>query len=221
MLSHFLIRESAGWTSLFFILVLLGVGSQLKKASLTNTVPGIVLHLLKAAPALFLAGLSWYLESPPLLIAGFILCACGDIFLDIPEAKAPWAFKVGAVAFAAALVCLSIIYYGKPFQGRLLWPLCLTNTFIAIFVLRWALPNIKGTLRILEICYFGFLIVSNIIAATSTVPIFLGSSLWLISDLSIGLSENVVAAKTKVNSLDTLGLYDLGLYFIAIGFLNS
>jgi uncharacterized membrane protein YhhN len=221
MISHFLIRESAGWTSLFFILVLVAVASQLKKASLTRSVPGAVLHLLKAAPALFLAALSWYLEGPLLLTAGLVLCALGDIFLDIPPAKAPWGFKVGAIAFALALVCLSIIYWEKPFQHHLLWPLCLTNTFIAIFVLRWAIPNVPANLRILEICYFGFLIVSNIIASTSSVPVFLGSSLWLISDLSIGLSENVVGANKKVNSLDTLGLYDLGLYCIAIGFLNS
>jgi hypothetical protein len=38
------------------------------------------------------------------------------------------------------------------------------------------------------------------------------------SDLSIGLSTYV--RDTPTNSLDTLGLYDLGLYFLAIGFLN-
>ena len=38
------------------------------------------------------------------------------------------------------------------------------------------------------------------------------------SDLSIGLSTNI--SNTPANSLDTLGLYDLGLYFLAIGFLN-
>jgi len=63
------------------------------------------------------------------------------------------------------------------------------------------------------------LIVANIFASSSLVPVFLGSSLWFMSDLSIGLGSNV--SDDPVNSLDTLGLYDLGLYFLAIGFLNS
>jgi hypothetical protein len=89
---------------------------------------------------------------------------------------------------------------------------------IAVFVLRWVLPNLKGVQRIVEASYFAILIVSNVIMSTSSVPIFLGSSLWLMSDLSIGLSTHV--SDTPTNSLDTLGLYDLGLYFLAIGFLN-
>jgi hypothetical protein len=38
------------------------------------------------------------------------------------------------------------------------------------------------------------------------------------SDLSIGIGSKV--SGDPANSLDTLGLYDLGLYFLAIGFLN-
>ena len=90
---------------------------------------------------------------------------------------------------------------------------------IAIFVLRWVLPRLHGAERILEVTYFGMLIVTNIFASTATVPVFLGSSLWFMSDLSIGLGSNV--SDDPVNSLDTLGLYDLGLYFLAIGFLNT
>ena len=89
---------------------------------------------------------------------------------------------------------------------------------IAIFVLRWVLPKLQGFERILEITYFGLLIVSNLFASTSYVPVFLGSSLWFMSDLSIGLGAKV--SDDPVNSLDTLGLYDLGLYFLAIGFLG-
>jgi len=63
------------------------------------------------------------------------------------------------------------------------------------------------------------LIVANIFASTSYVPVFLGSSLWFMSDLSIGLGSKV--SDDPVNSLDTLGLYHLGLYFLALGFLNS
>jgi hypothetical protein len=43
--------------------------------------------------------------------------------------------------------------------------------------------------------------------------------LWLMSDLSIGISSAV--SDDPTNSLDTLGLYQLGLYFIAVGFLNA
>ena len=98
-------------------------------------------------------------------------------------------------------------------------PLSLTNIVIALFVLRWVLPKLKGGQRILEVSYFAMLIVANVFASTSTVPVFLGSSLWFMSDLSIGLGSKV--SDDPANSLDTLGLYDLGLYFLAIGFLNS
>jgi len=62
------------------------------------------------------------------------------------------------------------------------------------------------------------LIITNVFASTSYIPVFLGSSLWFMSDLSIGLGSHV--SGDPVNSLDTLGLYDLGLYLLAIGFLN-
>jgi hypothetical protein len=90
---------------------------------------------------------------------------------------------------------------------------------IALFVLRWVFPRLKGKARILEVFYFGMLILTNVLASTSTVSVFLGSSLWFMSDLSIGLSEEV--SDDPVNSLDTLGLYDVGLYFLAVGFLNT
>ena len=86
-----------------------------------------------------------------------------------------------------------------------------------IILMRWVLPKLRGTDRILEVTYFGLLIVANVFASTSTVPVFLGSSLWFMSDLSIGLSTHV--SDDPANSLDTLGLYDLGLYFLALGFI--
>jgi len=187
------------------------------KTTLFRRLPVLVRALIKAAPALFLAGLSWYLDQS-LVALGFLLCGIGDILLDLPEEKARYAFEVGAVSFAAALICFSIASYQKPLDGHLLLPLSLTNVVIAVFILRWVLPSISGSRRILEVSYFGILIVSNIFASTSNVPIFLGSSLWFMSDLSIGLSNYV--SETPANSLDTLGLYDLGLYFLAIGFLN-
>ena len=218
MTFNFLIRDSASWGLLFFALVAIGVFTQLTKTSVSKSLPILLRALLKAAPALFLAGLSWYLDQPLVSLA-FLLCAIGDILLDLPEAKAPHAFQLGAISFAAALICFCIASYRKPFDGHILLPLSLTNVVIAIFILRWVFPKLKGIERVLEVSYFGILIISNIIASTSHVPIFLGSSLWLMSDLSIGLSSNVL--DTPANSLDTLGLYDLGLYFLAVGFLNS
>ena len=78
--------------------------------------------------------------------------------------------------------------------------------------MRWVLPRLHGAERILEVTYFGLLIVANVFASTSYVPVFLGSSLWFMSDLSIGLGAKV--SDDPVNSLDTLGLYHLGLYFL-------
>jgi uncharacterized membrane protein YhhN len=217
MTFNYLIRDSLGWTLVFFALVVLAVFTQLTKTTLSRSLPVFLRALIKAAPALFLTGLCWYLQESLVALA-FLLCAVGDILLDLPEEKAPLAFELGAVSFAAALVCFSIASLGKPLEGHILLPLSLTNIVIAVFVLRWVLPKFKGVQRIVEASYFGILIVSNVIMSTSQVPIFLGSSLWLMSDLSIGLSSHV--SDTPTNSLDTLGLYDLGLYFLAIGFLN-
>lgn len=214
---NYLLRGSVEWTVIFFVIVAVAVFTQYFKDTKTKFVPHLVRHILKAAPALFLAGLAFYLQASYLVSIGFLLCAAGDILLDIPEEKAPLGFELGAIAFAAALICLSIAYTGKQVNGYPLLPLALTNVVIAIFILRWVLPSLKGANRILQVAYFSILIISNIIASTSTVPIFLGSSLWLMSDLSIGLSSNVI--NVPANSLDTLGLYDVGLYFLAIGFL--
>lgn len=213
----FLIRENIGWSLIFFALVAVAVFTQLTKETISKSLPVFLRALLKAGPALFLAGLSWYLEQPLIALA-FFLCSVGDILLDLPEDRAPHAFELGALSFAAALICFSIASYRKPLDGYPLLPLSLTNIVIAVFILRWVLPKIKGTQRLLEVFYFGILIVSNVMASTSNVPVFLGSSLWFMSDLSIGLETRV--SESPANSLDTLGLYDLGLYFLALGFLN-
>src|SRR6267143_3411684 len=138
-----LLGDSVGWSLFFFSLVFVAVCTQLTKTSLAKFVPGVALHLLKAAQALFLSGLSWHLHGPLLLTLGLLLCGFGDILLDIPEEKASWAFELGAVAFAAALISLSIAYLGKPLAGHLLMPLSLTNVVIALFLLRWVLPKIE------------------------------------------------------------------------------
>jgi uncharacterized membrane protein YhhN len=212
----FLLRDSPGLTLVFFALVVLAVFTQLTKKTSLKKLPVLPRALIKAAPALFLSALSWY-SGQPLVALGFLFCGLGDILLDIPEEKASWAFKAGAISFAAALVCFSIASYGHQLPDRPLRPLALTNIVIAVFILRWVVPKIRGS-RILEVSYFGILIVSNVFASGSNVAVFLGSSLWLMSDLSIGLSTNI--SDTPANSLDTLGVYDLGLYFLAIGFLN-
>jgi uncharacterized membrane protein YhhN len=217
MTFSFLLKDSIGYSLFFFALVGIGVFTQLTKTTVSRSLPVLLRAVLKAAPALFLAGLSWYLDQS-LVALGFLLCAVGDILLDLPEEKAPHAFQLGAISFAGALICFCFASYRRPFAGHILLPLSLTNVVIAIFILRWVLPKLKGVQRLLEVSYFAILIISNVIASTSKVPIFLGSSLWLMSDLSIGLSSNVL--DTPANSLDTLGLYDLGLYFLALGFLN-
>lgn len=217
MTFSFLLRDSTGWTIIFFALVAVAVFTQFTKLTISKSLPVGLRAVIKAAPALFLSGLSWYLDQPLIALA-FLLCSIGDILLDLPEDKAPLAFEIGAVSFAAALICFSIASLQKPLEGDPLLPLSLTNVVIAIFVLRWVFPKLKGLQRVLEIFYFTILIVSNVIASTSHVPVFLGSSLWLMSDLSIGLESKV--SESPANSLDTLGLYDLGLYFLAIGFLN-
>lgn len=203
-------------TILFFVLVVIAVFTQLTKTTTSRWIPFWLRALLKAAPALFLMWACWVVGYP-LVALLFLFCSLGDILLDLPEEKVPHGFQLGAVAFAAALVCVCILSYQTPKPGWPLLPLSLTNVVIAIFVLRWVLPKLRGAERILEVSYFGMLIVANVFASTSTVPVFLGSSLWFMSDLSIGLSTHV--SGDPVNSLDTLGLYHLGLYFLAIGFL--
>jgi hypothetical protein len=200
----------------FFVLVVIAVFTQLTKTTTSRWIPFWLRALLKAAPGLFLTWLSWSVGSPFLALL-FLFCSLGDILLDLPEEKVPHGFQLGAVSFAAALVCVCILSYRNPMPRSPLLPLSITNVVIAIFVLRWVFPKIHGTERILEVTYFGLLILANVFASTSYVPVFLGSSLWFMSDLSIGLSSHVTG--DPANSLDTLGLYDLGLYFLAIGFL--
>jgi len=181
------------------------------------SIPVFVRALIKAAPALLLSGLCFYLEVY-LVAAGFLLCALGDILLDLPEERFPLAFELGAGSFAVALIVFAVASYYKPLAGHPLRPLSLTNIVMAIFIIRWVYGRIPKSRRKLELPYFALLIISNFFASTSNVAVFLGSSLWFMSDLSIGLSTYI--PETPANSLDTLGLYDLGLYFLAIGFLN-
>ena len=215
MTFNYLIRDSIAWTLFFFALVALAVFTQLMKKDLS--IPVFVRALIKAAPALLLSGLCFYLEVY-LVAAGFLLCALGDILLDLPEERFPLAFELGAGSFAVALIVFAVASYYKPLAGHPLRPLSLTNIVMAIFIIRWVYGRIPKSRRKLELPYFALLIISNFFASTSNVAVFLGSSLWFMSDLSIGLSTYI--PETPANSLDTLGLYDLGLYFLAIGFLN-
>ena len=211
-----LLNDSLVWTILFFVLVVLAV---LTQHAMTKSIPYVVRGPVKAAPAVLLAVLSWYVQGPPLLTLSLLLCACGDILLDISKATFRWAFELGAGVFAGALICLSLTYLDKPLAGRPLILLSLSNIVMALFVCLWVLPKIKKSLRVAAVCYLGILVVSNVIASTSLVPVFLGSTLWLMSDLSIGISRHI--SGTPANGMTNLGLYDLGLYFIALGFLNS
>jgi uncharacterized membrane protein YhhN len=217
MTFDYLIRHSGLWTIIFFALVVLAVFTQLMKRTTFKNLPDIPRAFIKAAPALFLSGLCFYLNEY-LVAAGFLLCAIGDILLDIPEQKAPLAFEIGAGSFAVALIVFAVASYTHPLEGHPLRPLTITNIAIALFIIRWVLPKIPKSRRKLELFYFSLLIISNFFAGHSNAAVFLGSSLWFMSDLSIGLSSYV--SDTPASSLDTLGLYDLGLYFLAIGFLN-
>ena len=212
-----LLRDSAGLTAFFFALVALAVFTQLTKDTTSKSLPYWLRALIKAAPALLLTFLAWNLGQG-LVALLFLFCAIGDIFLDL-EDKVPHGFQIGAISFAVALIFVCIASKRKSFDQFPLLPLAFTNFVIAVFVLRWVFPLMKGAQRVMEVIYFVLLIIANIFAATSTIPVFLGSSLWFMSDLSIGLGSKV--ENDPANSLDTLGLYDLGLFFLAIGFLNS
>jgi hypothetical protein len=211
-----LIGDSFALTSLFFVLVFFAVSTQ---HTVTRSVPYLVRGPVKAAPAFFLTALSWYVDGPRLLTFAFLLCACGDILLDIAKATVSWAFEIGAAVFAVALVCLSLMYLDKPLAGRPLLLLSLPNIVLSIFVCLWVLPQLRNSLRAPALVYLAILVASNIIASTSLVPVFLGSTLWLMSDLAIGLGRNIPGS--PANALTNLGLYDLGLYFIAVGFLHN
>lgn len=217
MTFNYLLGNSVAWTLFFFALVALAVFTQLTKTTVSKSLPVFLRALIKAAPALFLCGLCFYLELY-LVAAGFLLCAIGDVLLDLPEERYPLAFEFGAGSFGVALIVFAVASYYKPLAGHPLRPLALTNIIIALFIIRWVFPKIPQSRRKLELAYFALLIISNFFAATSNAAVFLGSSLWFMSDLSIGLSTYV--SDTPTSSLDTLGLYDLGLYFLAIGFLN-
>jgi len=190
MTFDWLLRDSAGLTIVFFVLVIVAVVTQLRKDKTSRPLPYLLRAVIKAAPALLLAGLSFYLDQRLVALA-FLFCAIGDIFLDLPENKAPHGFQIGAVSFALALVCVIILSHQRELPAQPLMPLAMTNVIIAIFVLRWVFPLMKRSDRILEVSYFAMLIISNVFASTSTVPIFLGSSLWFMSDLSIGLGSKV------------------------------
>ena len=213
-----LLRDSVGLTVLFFALVVLAVFTQLNKEKALKSLPVYLRALIKAAPALLLSVLSFYLDQT-LVGLLFLFCGIGDIFLDLPEDRVAYGFQIGAISFAVALVLVCVASKQRQVASYPLLFLSMTNIIIAIFVLRWVFPMMKGAQRVLEVSYFAMLIIANVFAATSTVPIFLGSSLWFMSDLSIGLGSKVTG--DPANSLDTLGLYDLGLYFLAIGFLNT
>ena len=202
-------------TIVFFVLASVALLTQTARA---RSLPYVVRGPVKAAPAFFLAGLSSYLNGPPLLTLAFFLCACGDILLDMAKASFAWAFEAGALVFAVALICLSVLYLSKPLPGSPLLALSLSNIVLALFVCVWVLPKIKRPLRIPAVAYLYLLVASNIIASTSLVPVFLGSTLWLLSDLAIAVGRHIPG--TPANGLTNLGFYDLGLYFIALGFLD-
>lgn len=214
-MAKLLISDSSALTALFFLLVFFAVLTQHPG---TRPISYLIRGPIKAAPAIFLAVMSWYFDGPPLLTYAFLLCGAGDVLLEIAKATVSWAFEVGAAVFAVALVCLSVVYLSKPLDGRPLLLLSLPNIVLSLFVCLWVLPRLRTSLRAPAVAYLILLVGSNMIAATSIVPVFLGSTLWLMSDLAIGIGRNVPGS--PANALTNLGLYDIGLYFIALGTLN-
>ena len=87
-----LLRDSRGLTLLFFALVGLAVVTQVLKTTKLKSLPPLLRAFIKAAPALFLAVLSWQLGQG-LIAALFLFCAIGDVFLDLPEDKVPHGFQ--------------------------------------------------------------------------------------------------------------------------------
>ncbi len=214
---NWMILDSAAWTLVFFGLVMLSVFTQLTRHSRSKSLPVLLRALIKAAPTLLLAGLAVYLTQPLVALA-FALSSIGQLLSDLEEENVLYGFQLETISFTAALVVFSIAIYQKQFPGHLLLPLSLTNYVIAVFILRWALPRVSHAQRAVKLIYFAFLILANVFASTSYPAIFLGSSLWLMSDLSTALAEKV--SDDPANSLGTLGLFDVALYSFAIGFLN-
>ena len=86
MTFNYLLRDSATWTFIFFALVVLAVFTQLTKRGLSKSLPVFLRAFIKAAPAILLSALCFYLELH-LVGAGFLLCAAGDVLLDLPEER--------------------------------------------------------------------------------------------------------------------------------------
>jgi hypothetical protein len=61
--------------------------------------------------------------------------------------------------------------------------------FLRLKDLQKMVSKLRGIQRLLEVNYFALLVLANVFAATSNVPIFLGSSLWFISDVSKSLNK--------------------------------
>src|SRR5678816_342589 len=98
-----LLRDSAQVTIIFFALVAVAVFTQLFKNTITRSLPYWLRALLKAAPALFLTWLSYYVGEP-LTALMFLFCSLGDILLDLPVDKFPSGFKIGGISFAVELI---------------------------------------------------------------------------------------------------------------------
>ena len=69
-----LLRDSVQVTVIFFVLVAIAVFTQLTKTTTLRSLPFVLRALFKAAPALFLAGLSWSLDQNLVALA-FVFCA--------------------------------------------------------------------------------------------------------------------------------------------------
>src|SRR5215217_2794345 len=111
-----LLRGSAEVTLVFFALVAVAIFTQLTKNTISRPLPFWLRALLKAAPALFLTWLAWYVGEP-LAALLFLFCSLGDILLDLPEDKVPHGFQLGAISYAVFCLYKKILSYQRPFPG--------------------------------------------------------------------------------------------------------
>jgi hypothetical protein len=97
---NYLLKDSVAWTLFFFALLGIAVFTQLMKEKLS--IPVFLRALIKAAPALFLSGLCFYLELR-LVGAGWVLCASGVGGVDVPAGRGAGAVEVGGGGGGVAL----------------------------------------------------------------------------------------------------------------------
>lgn len=154
------------------------------------------------------------------LLAGFIFCLGGDVFLALPQKSM---FLVGLISFLLGhvlYVCgfLSIVSIGAWGQ---ISTLVIIGISTAVFV--WLKPHLGSLLGpvivyilVISLMLIGALAVFNSdgIAARGRVLVVTGAALFYLSDLFV--ARNRFVKKEYVNRLVGLPLYYMGQYLLAL-----